>query len=97
MSARVNLAAREVVLESDNMPMPGRGCYDDEMATTEIATVKLVPHGKDLALLIDPQLLRELGIDEKTPLSVTTDGCAIFITPAVAIPHRSSSKHRLSA
>ena len=29
------------------------------MATTQAPAVKLVPHGKEFALLIDPQLLRE--------------------------------------
>jgi hypothetical protein len=54
--------------------------------TTETPTVTLVPHDKGLALLIDPELLRELGFDEKTPLSVTKDGQTILVRPAVGHP-----------
>jgi antitoxin component of MazEF toxin-antitoxin module len=42
---------------------------------------KLVPVGEDLALLIDPGLLEELGIGRDTPLEITTDGKAIIIRP----------------
>jgi hypothetical protein len=65
------------------------------MATTQAPAVKLVPHGKEFALLIDPQLLRELGIDETTPLSVTTDGHSIFVQPAVGHPTPEQLKESL--
>jgi len=55
------------------------------MAVTEETTsVKLVRHGDGLALVFDPALLRGLGIDENTPVLVSTDGQNIRITPAAA-------------
>jgi antitoxin component of MazEF toxin-antitoxin module len=46
-------------------------------------TKKLVRHGNSLALVIDRPILDLLGIGEETPLSVTTDGKSILLTPGV--------------
>jgi hypothetical protein len=57
-------------------------CYDAGMAITDTPTVTLVSHGKQLALIIDSELLRDLGIDEKTPLKVLSDGQSLLVVPA---------------
>ena len=58
------------------------------MATTNAKLgVKVVPHDDGLALLFDPELLKQFGIDEHTPLSVTTDGKSLQIMPAVTSPN----------
>ena len=44
--------------------------------------VKVVPHDDGLALVFDPEFLREFGIDETTPISVTIDGNKLRISPA---------------
>ncbi|MEO6435664.1 MAG: hypothetical protein ABIP55_07865 [Tepidisphaeraceae bacterium] len=57
------------------------------MATTETTpTIKLVPFGQGYAVLLDPDLLRQIGVDENTPVDVTTDGRSIVITAAVGRP-----------
>ena len=57
------------------------------MSTTEsMPTVKLVPHEKGLALVFDPEVLRQLGIDENTPLDISSDGRAIRIMRAASRP-----------
>jgi antitoxin MazE len=43
---------------------------------------RLTKHGNSLALVIDKSILRLLRIDAKTPLSVTTDGESLVISPA---------------
>lgn len=43
---------------------------------------KLTKHGNSLALVIDRPILQLLEIDPDTPLSVTTDGRHLIITPA---------------
>ena len=48
------------------------------------AETKLVPHGKGFALPIDADLLRELGIDENTPVTVTVEGGRLLIAKAAA-------------
>ncbi len=50
------------------------------MSSTD--TVKLIPHGQKLAVVLDRNLLRQLGIDENTPVSVTRNGESIQITRA---------------
>ncbi len=45
-------------------------------------TKKLSKHGNSLALVIDRPILELLGIDERTPLNISTDGRAIVIEPA---------------
>lgn len=37
--------------------------------------------GNSLAIILDRPLLEQTGIDEKTPLEVSTDGDVIVITP----------------
>ena len=44
-------------------------------------TKKLVRHGNSLAIVIDRPILDLLGIGEDTPISLTTDGRAIVLTP----------------
>ena len=43
---------------------------------------KLTRHGNSLALVIDRPVLDLLDIDGDTPLSVTTDGKCLFVSPA---------------
>ena len=42
---------------------------------------KLSKHGNSLALVIDRPILELLGMDEGTPLEVSTDGQALVIVP----------------
>ena len=42
---------------------------------------RLTKHGNSLALVIDRGVLDLLGIGPDTPLSVTTDGKCLIITP----------------
>jgi antitoxin component of MazEF toxin-antitoxin module len=42
---------------------------------------RLTKHGNSLALVIDRPVLDLLEIDSNTPLSVTTDGKCLIITP----------------
>jgi antitoxin MazE len=44
-------------------------------------TNRLTKHGNSLALVIDRGILDLLEIDATTPLSVTTDGKCLVITP----------------
>jgi len=44
-------------------------------------TKKLSKHGNSLALVIDRSILELLGIDEQTPLHISTDGRALVIVP----------------
>ena len=41
----------------------------------------LTKHGNSLALVIDKPVLELLGIDAETPLSVTTDGQCLVVSP----------------
>jgi len=43
---------------------------------------KLSKHGNSLALVIDRPILDLLGIDENTPLEVSTDGQSLVVAPA---------------
>jgi len=43
---------------------------------------RLTKHGNSLALVIDRGILEILEIDAKTPLSITTDGKCLVISPA---------------
>ena len=45
---------------------------------------KLSKHGKSLALVIDKCILDLLGIDEDTPLVLSTDGTRLQIAPTTA-------------
>ena len=42
---------------------------------------RLTKHGNSLALVIDRGVLELLEIDSKTPLSITTDGKCLVISP----------------
>ena len=42
---------------------------------------RLTKHGNSLALVIDRAILELLDIDAKTPLSITTDGICLLISP----------------
>jgi antitoxin component of MazEF toxin-antitoxin module len=42
---------------------------------------RLTKHGNSLALVIDRGILELLEIDAKTPLSITTDGKCLVISP----------------
>lgn len=42
---------------------------------------RLTKHGNSLALVIDRGVLDLLEIDDETPLSVTTDGRSLVVTP----------------
>ena len=42
---------------------------------------RLTKHGNSLALVIDRGVLELLEIDAKTPLSITTDGKCLVISP----------------
>ncbi len=42
----------------------------------------LVPHGDDLALVIDKPTLERLHLDADTPLEITTDGRVLIVSPA---------------
>jgi antitoxin MazE len=44
-------------------------------------TKKLSRHGNSLALVIDRSILELLGIDERTPLGISTDGRTLVISP----------------
>jgi antitoxin component of MazEF toxin-antitoxin module len=50
---------------------------------------RLTKHGHSLALVIDRGILELLRIDASTPLSITTDGQSLVISPA-----RSNSRRR---
>lgn len=52
------------------------------MATSRTkAQARIVRHDDGMAVLFEPEILRELGMDENTLLSVTTDGQTLRITP----------------
>lgn len=42
---------------------------------------RLTKHGNSLALVIDRGVLELLEIDAQTPLSITTDGKCLIVTP----------------
>jgi antitoxin MazE len=44
-------------------------------------TKKLTRTGNSLALVLDKPLLEATGIDEETPLEVSTDGDVIIVSP----------------
>lgn len=54
---------------------------------------RLTKHGNSLALVIDRGVLDLLDIDAETPLSVTTDGQCLIITPM----RRASARKRFRA
>lgn len=49
----------------------------------------LTKHGNSLALIIDRPILELLDIGAETPVSISTDGISLFISPVRAIdPHK---------
>lgn len=42
---------------------------------------KLSKHGENLALVIDPSILEQLGIDETTALEISTKGESLIVAP----------------
>ncbi len=42
----------------------------------------LVPHGDELALVIDKPILELLHLDAETPLDISTDGKVLVVSPA---------------
>ena len=44
---------------------------------------KLSKHGNSLALVIDRSILELIGIDQNTPLNISTDGKALIVAPAL--------------
>ena len=49
---------------------------------------RLTRHGNSLALVIDKGVLELLGIGPATPLSISTDGNCLIISPARATKRR---------
>jgi len=49
---------------------------------------RLTRHGNSLALVIDKGVLELLGIGAETPLSITTDGHCLIISPVRAAKRR---------
>ncbi|MGH2627819.1 MAG: AbrB/MazE/SpoVT family DNA-binding domain-containing protein [Anaerolineales bacterium] len=49
---------------------------------------RLTKHGNSLALVIDRAILDLLDIDADTPLSITTDGRCMVVTPVRDAEHR---------
>jgi antitoxin MazE len=43
---------------------------------------KLTKTGNSLALVLDKELLEQLGIDADTPLELSTDGRVLVVSPA---------------
>lgn len=58
---------------------------------------KLVKHGSSYALIIEKPILELLGIHVDSMLSITTDGRALFITPAAPDGRRKRFKTALVA
>jgi antitoxin component of MazEF toxin-antitoxin module len=44
-------------------------------------TKTLIKHGNSLALIIDKPILEMLGIGASTPLTISTDGDALLVSP----------------
>lgn len=51
------------------------------MTETKTAA-KLVKRGAEWLVVLDEDLLRDLGLDENTPLKVSTDGESLVISPS---------------
>jgi len=49
---------------------------------------RLTKHGNSLALVIDKGVLELLGIGAETPLSISTDGNCLIISPVRATKRR---------
>jgi antitoxin component of MazEF toxin-antitoxin module len=42
---------------------------------------KMVPHGSDVAIIIDKPLMEQLELDIDTPLEISTDGKNLILSP----------------
>jgi antitoxin MazE len=58
---------------------------------------RLTKHGNSLALVIDRSVLELLDIRADTPLSLTTDGRSLVVTPARDTRRRQAFRAALSA
>lgn len=56
---------------------------------------RLTKHGNSLALIIDRPVLDLLEIDDETPLSVTTDGKCLIVSPVSDEKRRKSFQDSL--
>ena len=56
---------------------------------------RLTKHGNSLALVIDRPILELLGINEDTPLEVSTDGRVLIISPVREGEHQKKFKSAL--
>ena len=54
----------------------------------------LVEHGDDLALIIDPSMLKKLEIDKETNLDISVENKKIIIKPAPVVPEALSNQER---
>lgn len=62
----------------DNIP----GCsYVRRCYTVRTMVKRLTKTGNSLALVLDKPLLEQLGIDEDTPLEISTNGDVLVVTP----------------
>jgi antitoxin MazE len=58
---------------------------------------KLSKHGDNLALVIDPSILEQLGIDETTALEVSTEGETLVVAPLRDEQHRQRFEQALKS
>lgn len=58
---------------------------------------RLTKHGNSLALVIDRGVLDLLEIDAETPLTVTTDGTCLIVTPERSPQRRGRFRKALEA
>lgn len=42
---------------------------------------RLIKHGDELALVIEPSILEQLNIDKTTPLALSIEGRSLVVTP----------------
>jgi antitoxin component of MazEF toxin-antitoxin module len=56
---------------------------------------RLTKTGNSLALVLDKPLLEQLGIDEETPLELSTNGDVLVVTPVRNRAHQRKLKKAL--
>ena len=56
---------------------------------------RLTKHGNSLALVIDKGVLDLLGIDPETPLSISTDGNCLIVSPVRSAKKRAEFEQSL--
>jgi antitoxin component of MazEF toxin-antitoxin module len=47
----------------------------------------LTKHGNSLALILDKPILELLGIQPETPITITTDGKSLILSPVQDVEH----------